>query len=117
MAGNLGSGLKISSPRVSLQISWNSISAVRGYVSFRDMGDRLSVHPEPALARDAADLQPDALAAPRLGNRHPLAVAADAHVLVADRLLVIVAKDVPALSLAGAADALRLPAAGNLDAK
>ena len=73
------------------------------------------VHPEPAHGLHAADLEPHALALPRGGDRHRLAVPAVPHVLVADGLRVVVALLVPAVAHAGLAHALRLPAGGHLD--
>ena len=73
------------------------------------------VHPEPTNGLHAADLEPHALALPRGGYLHRLAVPAAAHVLVADGLRVVVALLVPAVAHAGRAHALRLPAGGHLD--
>ena len=72
--------------------------------------DLLPVHPEPSARLHAADLQPDALAGPGRRDRDRLAVPAVAHVLVADRLGVVVPHRIPALGLSRFAHALRLPA-------
>ena len=74
-----------------------------------DARDRPPVEVEPPRRLDAADLQPNALAAPFLGDHDCPAVAAPAHELVADRLVVLVAQHVPALAHPLLADALCLP--------
>ena len=80
------------------------------------VGDRHVVHPEPALAADAANLEPDALAAPFFGDLHLAAVPSVADEAVLQREP---AARVPSVAAtrgqrAWLADALPLPCAGNL---
>ena len=79
------------------------------------VGDRHVVHPEPALAADAANLEPDALAAPFFGDLHLAAIPSVADEAVLQREP---AARVPSVAAtrgerAWLADALPLPCAGH----